>query len=126
MQLLEDQFHAFVRASPQPQIILGTQSASRRAVVDKIARQFGFQFSSVSADIDEQAIRRSDPHELVVVLAEAKAQAIVKKLKESGSFLRSGYLVTCDQVQICLLPIACCSAANDKAHSGGAAHQIEV
>jgi hypothetical protein len=34
----------------------------------------------------------------VLVLAHAKADAIVRKLKESDSYMRPGYLVTCDQV----------------------------
>jgi hypothetical protein len=95
---LEAKFGEFVSANPQPQIILGTQSASRRAVVDELAQQFSFKVSSITADIDEKAIRTPDPKELVMMLAHAKADAIMKKLKDSGSMIRPGYLVTCDQV----------------------------
>jgi hypothetical protein len=35
----------------------------------------------------------------VLVIARAKADAIVRKLKETNSYLRPGYLVTCDQVR---------------------------
>lgn len=97
---LEKQFAAFVSADPQPQIILGTQSESRRAVVDELAAKFNFKYSSITADIDEQAIRRQDPQDLVLVLAHAKADAIVKKLKASSSLVTPGYLVTCDQVRV--------------------------
>jgi hypothetical protein len=95
---LEAKFGKLVARSPQPQIILGTQSASRRAVVDQLATRFGFKYSSITADIDEKAIRREDPEELVLALSHAKAAAIVKKLKDSESLIRPGYLVTCDQV----------------------------
>lgn len=95
---LAARFREFVSAKPQPQIILGTQSVSRRAVVDLLAQEFSFQVSSITADIDEKAIRTPDPKDLVMVLAHAKADAILKKLKDSGAFMRPGYLVTCDQV----------------------------
>jgi Maf-like protein len=95
---LEERFCTFVSTDPQPQIILGTQSQSRRAVIDRLAKQFDFKYSSITADIDEQAIRRDDPQELVLVLAHAKADAIVKKLQASSSLLKPGFLVTCDQV----------------------------
>lgn len=93
-------FAGFVSASPQPQIILGTQSVSRRAVVDQLAEQFSFKVSSITADIDEKAIRTPDPKDLVMLLAHAKADAIMKKLRDSGSYIRPGYLVTCDQVVV--------------------------
>lgn len=95
---LDARFGKFVSANPQPQIILGTQSVSRRAVVDQLAQKFSFKVSSITADIDEKAIRTPDPKDLVMLLAHAKADAILKKLKDSGSFIQPGYLVTCDQV----------------------------
>lgn len=95
---LAARFREFVSAQPQPQIILGTQSVSRRAVVDELAQQFAFKVSSITADIDEKAIRTPDPKDLVMMLAHAKARAIAKKLKDSGSYIKPGYLVTCDQV----------------------------
>ena len=88
-----------MQIDPQPQIILGTQSRSRRVIVDELAERFGFKYSAITADIDEQAIRRKDPRELVSVLAHAKAEAIVEKLRSSGALVTPGYLVTCDQVR---------------------------
>jgi hypothetical protein len=78
---LAARFGQFVSSTPQPQIILGTQSVSRRAVVDGLAKQFSFKVSSITADIDEKAIRTPDPKDLVMILAHAKADAIKKKLK---------------------------------------------
>eukprot|EP00892_Ulva_mutabilis_P005541 jgi/Ulvmu1/3359/UM156_0016.1 len=97
---LADLFTEFVSQTPQPQIILGTQSASRRAVVNELAERFDFKYSSITADIDEKAIRRPEPSELVRVLAHAKAKAIIGKLQDSGSFIAPGLLVTCDQVVV--------------------------
>lgn len=68
--------------------------------MDEIAERFGFKYSVITADIDEQAIRRDDPRELVSVLAHAKAEAIVHKLRSSGALVTPGYLVTCDQVRL--------------------------
>jgi len=41
----------------------------------------GYEFTTMTADIDEKGIRREKPEELVMVLAEAKADAILSKLK---------------------------------------------
>ncbi|TYJ35990.1 hypothetical protein E1A91_A05G276800v1 [Gossypium mustelinum] len=41
----------------------------------------GYEFSLMSADIDEKGIRKEKPEELVMALAEAKADSIVSKLQ---------------------------------------------
>jgi hypothetical protein len=102
---IETQFKAFVQSSPQPQIILGTRSPSRRAIVDELACRYNFKYSVIAADIDEQAIRREEPMELVRVLAHAKAGAIMAKLRNSNALTTAGYLVTCDQVCTCFTMI---------------------
>ncbi|CAH2046643.1 unnamed protein product [Thlaspi arvense] len=58
------------------QLILGSSSIARR----KILTDMGYQFALMSADIDEKSIRKEKPEELVLALAEAKADAIVSKL----------------------------------------------
>ncbi|XP_020548662.1 maf-like protein DDB_G0281937 isoform X3 [Sesamum indicum] len=58
-------------------IILGSSSVARK----KILADMGFEFTTMSADIDEKAIRKEKPEDLVTALAEAKANAIVGKLK---------------------------------------------
>ena len=63
----------------------------------ELAQEYGFQYETVTADIDEQALgdRMSDPAELVTLLAKAKAQAINERLANEH-----GLLLTCDQVVI--------------------------
>ncbi|CAA7393701.1 unnamed protein product [Spirodela intermedia] len=57
-------------------IILGSKSVARR----KILADMGYQFTVMTADIDEKGIRRENPAELVSVLAKAKADAIISRL----------------------------------------------
>ncbi|XP_010552473.1 PREDICTED: maf-like protein DDB_G0281937 isoform X5 [Tarenaya hassleriana] len=61
----------------QFKLILGSSSIARR----KILADMGYEFTLVSADIDEKSIRKEKPEELVMALAEAKADAIVSKLR---------------------------------------------
>nr|GEV72117.1 maf-like protein isoform X1 [Tanacetum cinerariifolium] len=61
-------------------IILGSSSIARR----KILAEMGYEFTLMSADIDEKAIRTEKPEELVMALAKAKADAIVSKLQLGG------------------------------------------
>ena len=77
-------------------------------MLDKLAAKFDFKFSSITADIDEQAIKNDlrgagRAQELVLALAHAKAAAIIAKLKATDSLVKPGYLVTCDQVRCILL-----------------------
>ncbi|CAN4083266.1 unnamed protein product [Withania somnifera] len=58
-------------------IILGSSSMARR----KILADMGYEFTVMSADIDEKSIRKNNAEELVVALAEAKADAIMSRLK---------------------------------------------
>ncbi|GER33960.1 maf-like protein, partial [Striga asiatica] len=62
-------------------VILGSSSVARR----KIFADMGFEFTTMSADIDEKAIRKEKPEDLVMTLAEAKADAIVGKLRNTGN-----------------------------------------
>ena len=66
-------------------------------IMKELAQEYGFQYETVTADIDEQALgdRMSDPAELVTLLARAKAQAIKERLANEH-----GLLLTCDQVVI--------------------------
>ncbi|KAL6346419.1 hypothetical protein AAG906_033215 [Vitis piasezkii] len=58
-------------------IILGSSSVARR----QILAEMGYEFTIVTADIDEKGIRKETPEELVMALAEAKADAILSKLQ---------------------------------------------
>ncbi|KAL4649969.1 hypothetical protein ACB092_01G052200 [Castanea dentata] len=58
-------------------IILGSSSIARR----KILAEMGYEFTIMTADIDEKCIRKEKPEDLVMALAEAKADAILSKLQ---------------------------------------------
>ncbi|VAH94872.1 unnamed protein product [Triticum turgidum subsp. durum] len=83
--------------SPSFKIILGSSSPARRAILSDM----GYQFATMSADIDERAIRREKPEELVKALAEAKADAIKLNLVDGcgdgDSRDRPTLLITSDQ-----------------------------
>ncbi|KAK9947073.1 hypothetical protein M0R45_012509 [Rubus argutus] len=64
-------------SSPSFKIILGSSSLARR----KILTEMGYEFTLMTADIDEKSIRKEKPEELVMVLAQAKANAIISKLQ---------------------------------------------
>ncbi|XP_025798517.1 maf-like protein DDB_G0281937 isoform X2 [Panicum hallii] len=79
-------------------IILGSSSPARR----EILADMGYEFIVMSADIDEKAIRKDKPDELVKALAEAKAEAIKLKLHDDcgpGSD-QTTLLITSDQVMV--------------------------
>ncbi|KAJ7958026.1 Maf-like protein [Quillaja saponaria] len=62
-------------------IILGSSSIARR----KILADMGYEFTTMTADIDEKAIRKEKPEELVMALAEAKADVIISKLQSTDN-----------------------------------------
>nr|CAB3491750.1 unnamed protein product [Digitaria exilis] len=64
-------------ASPQHfKLILGSSSVARKHILEEM----GLEFQVMTADIDEKSIRRDNPDDLVMVLAEAKADAIMSRL----------------------------------------------
>lgn len=73
-------------------IILGSSSPGRRLIMDELSHELGLKFEIMSPDIDEKLIRRNDPSELVMAIANAKADALVMKMKEPS------ILITSDQV----------------------------
>ncbi|KAK1357578.1 7-methyl-GTP pyrophosphatase [Heracleum sosnowskyi] len=83
-------------------IILGSSSIARR----KILGDMGYEFTIMTADIDEKAIRMEKPDDLVVALAEAKADAIISRLKtmdqyeEDASSKEPTLLITADTVVV--------------------------
>ena len=70
-------------------IILGSSSAGRKKVMEEL----GLPFEVVSPDIDEKAIRGNSPKELVMAVANAKADAIVVKVKEPAKIISSDQVV---------------------------------
>ncbi|PKA50391.1 hypothetical protein AXF42_Ash013480 [Apostasia shenzhenica] len=79
-------------------IILGSSSSSRRQILSDM----GYEFSVMTADIDEKQIRLEKPEELVMALAEAKADAILGKIHVIDFFDKDEptLLITADQVVI--------------------------
>lgn len=82
-------------------VFLGSQSASRRGIMDSLAEELGFEYTAVSADIDEKEFRVSDPNELVMMLAGEKANAIMRRWLDDSAFPEAGLLITADQVVVC-------------------------
>lgn len=83
------------------QLILGSASMARR----QILAEMGYEFEIMTADIDEKSIRMDKPEELVMVLAEAKADAIISKLQSTSSELegdaeQATLLITADTVVV--------------------------
>jgi septum formation protein len=71
-------------------IILGSQSVTRKRVLER----WGFEFGIVTADMDEKSIRDDNPVKLTLKLAHAKADAILPKITEPA------VLITCDLVAV--------------------------
>ncbi|MBA0851330.1 hypothetical protein Goshw_017771 [Gossypium schwendimanii] len=61
------------------QIILGSSSMARQ----RILAEMGYEFTIMTADIDEKSIRKEKPEDLVTALAEAKAIAIMARLQHT-------------------------------------------
>ncbi|PQQ09905.1 maf-like protein isoform X1 [Prunus yedoensis var. nudiflora] len=81
------------------QIILGSASMARR----KILAEMGYEFTIMTADIDEKSIRMDKPEELVMVLAEAKADAIISRLQSTSQPDEDAHatlLITADTVVV--------------------------
>lgn len=72
-------------------IILGSASKGRK----KILESMGYDFEVMPADIDEKTIHSDDPEKLTLMLARAKANALLPKIKEPA------LLITSDQVGFC-------------------------
>ncbi|KAK9071412.1 hypothetical protein SSX86_009981 [Deinandra increscens subsp. villosa] len=80
-------------------IILGSSSMARR----KILEEMGYEFTVMVADIDEKSIRREKPEDLVLALAEAKADAIISRLGIEGHKEENAHptlLITADTVVV--------------------------
>ncbi|XP_011099609.1 maf-like protein DDB_G0281937 [Sesamum indicum] len=81
------------------EIILGSSSMARREILDEM----GYEFTIMTADIDEKSIRKEKPEDLVMALAEAKADAIVTRLQSSyqlEEISRPTLLITADTVVV--------------------------
>lgn len=59
-------------------IILGSSSSRRKEVL----QEMGYEFEVVSPDIDEKRIKRNNPSEQVLAVAEAKMKAVLGRVYE--------------------------------------------
>lgn len=75
-------------------IILGSQSEGRR----KILESMGYTFEIMPADINEKAIRFEDPIKLTLAISNAKAGALLEKIKEPALLITSDQVVVCNGV----------------------------
>ncbi|MDP2587280.1 MAG: Maf family protein [bacterium] len=73
--------------------MLGSQSKGRSSVMESM----GFQFETMSANIDEKAIRFDDPQKLTLVLANAKADALLPNILEPAILITSDQVVALDK-----------------------------
>lgn len=69
-------------------IILGSQSENRKLVLEKA----GFTFDVMVSNVDEKVIRHDDFYQVPLLLAKAKADALLPRIKEPA------LLITADQV----------------------------
>lgn len=79
-------------------LILGSGSSTRRAILSEMG------FTSIEVhkpDIDEKAIRRPDPADLVTTLGYAKAAALMNGPSAEDFKARGALLLTADQVVVC-------------------------
>ncbi|KAI3978815.1 hypothetical protein MKX01_015990 [Papaver californicum] len=84
---------------PSYKIILGSSSKARQ----EILTEMGYEFTILTADIDEKSIRMEKPEKLVVALAEAKAAAILSRLQLSDFLEKDAeptLLITADTVVV--------------------------
>ncbi|XP_059279108.1 uncharacterized protein LOC132033220 isoform X5 [Lycium ferocissimum] len=108
--------------APQFKLILGSSSTARR----KILADMGYQFTTMSADIDEKAIRKEKPEDLVMALAEAKAEAIIPRVSigESEGDAEPTLLITCDQVYLISVLVIIYGVVREKPSSEAEARQF--
>jgi len=88
---------ALLRAISTVPLVLGSGSASRKAILTEL----GLKFEVAKPDIDEKAIRRESPAELVLALGLAKAAAICESRRGAELKERGALLLTGDQVVVC-------------------------
>lgn len=75
----------------QMKIILGSKSPGRKRTLEKA----GYKFDIMASEIDEKAIRSDDFEKLPLLIAKAKATALLEKIKVPA------ILITCDQIAVC-------------------------
>lgn len=81
-------------------IILGSSSKPRR----KVMEDNNYVFEIMSPDIDEKAIRSENYYELPLLLARAKAEALLSRIQKdeiSRTNYEQAIIITADQITVC-------------------------
>ncbi|GER48032.1 maf-like protein [Striga asiatica] len=93
-----DTSRSVVLKSKDFELILGSSSMARQ----KILAEMGYDFTIMTADIDEKRIRKEKPEDLVMALAEAKADAIITRLEATDELEKQPptLLITADTVVV--------------------------
>ena len=84
MGMFDSHVHSNFSSDSRLVIILGSASKSRR----QILRRLGFKFSIKKANLDEKSIRHKNPKKLVLLLANAKADALLAKIKNVKNLIQ--------------------------------------
>jgi septum formation protein len=73
-------------------LILGSSSKYRKEILEKA----GYVFDILVPDVDEKNIKTDNPYERSLILARAKADAILEKVTEPSIIITSDSVVICD------------------------------
>lgn len=71
---------------------MGSQSKARKEILEKM----GYEFEVMPANIDEKAIRDSNPSVMTLKIAQAKAKALLPQIKKPSILITSDQVVVCD------------------------------
>lgn len=72
---LQTNNHSIKTIETTPRLILASQSQFRKKAMDIL----GVKYECIPANIDEKAIRHSDPYKMALLISEAKARALANK-----------------------------------------------
>lgn len=73
-------------------LILGSSSKYRKNILEKA----GYVFDILVPDIDEKLIQMEDPYERPLIVARAKAEVLISKIKEPALLITSDVIAVCD------------------------------
>ena len=73
-------------------LILGSSSKYRKEILEKA----GYVFDVMIPNVDEKLIKEDDPYKRPLVLARAKADALVEEIKEPSLVITSDVVVICN------------------------------
>ncbi|EAN96881.1 hypothetical protein, conserved [Trypanosoma cruzi] len=83
-----------------PVMVIGTSSRRRADILVEHFTGAYKEFITISPEIDEKEWRSTDPFDLTKVIARAKLQAVLEKLKDMHPAPKHGVVVTFDQVVV--------------------------